>query len=182
MHDNGSCTTKAVNQMHTWCKTSTSSLGGLHICMPAQGLVKPLTALHTRKHYFSQLHLRQPQKTYRNLQHISAVDEEQSTQISHENKQAGARTCKGHRPQLVPSLQPPSLFLGAAKTNKDPEKPQLKQSQPEGELQLLPNRRFFLAALGSLTIGNETQPTMLQLLHCCIAAWMQLHVMLRQCW
>ena len=58
-----------------------------------------------------------------------------------------------------PGLQPSSLPSGGAKTNQDPEKPQLKQNQLEGELQLLPNRRFFLAALGSLTIGNKhSQP------------------------
>lgn len=57
------------------------------------------------------------------------------------------------------SLEPPDRCSGAASHSKDAEKPRPKQSQPEGELQLLPNRRFFLAGLGSLTIGvKHSQP------------------------
>lgn len=61
--------------------------------------------------------------------------------------------------QSAHSLQRPNRYSGAANNSKDAEKPKLKKSQPEGELLLLPNRRFFLAGLGSLTIGDEySQP------------------------
>lgn len=102
LHDNGDCTTEAVNQMHTWCKASTSSLGCPHTCMPAQGIVNPLIIIHTRKHCLSHLHSRQPKRTFRNLQRIFAVEKEQHTETNDETKQqAGARTCEGRRPQLM---------------------------------------------------------------------------------
>lgn len=145
--------------MHTWLD-ATTCLGCLHTCMPAQGSVTPFAVVHRRKRCFLP---RQPRKALRNLTRISAVDEDQRTELN--NKQAGARMCEQLQQQSQSVVDQQSTFLptasdllnccsGAANHSKDAEKPRLKQSQPEGELQLLPNRRFVLAGLGSLTIGD----------------------------
>ncbi|KAL3134028.1 Thylakoid-anchored PsbP-like protein [Trebouxia sp. C0010 RCD-2024] len=100
----------------------------LYVCMPAQDSAMPSPATHKRKHCLTH-------KTHRNRRaeskpsHISAVNEGRRTELNNSNKQADVDN-----------------------SSQGVDQRGLKQSQPVGELQLLPNRRFFLAGLGSLTI------------------------------
>ena len=136
-----------------------TSHGCLHTCMPAQGSVTPLAVVYKRKHCFLRS-VRPPRKPLRNFTRVSAVDEEKRTELSNQNKQqAGVRARPKNAHQSAHSLQRANRYSGAANNSKDAEKPKLKKSKSEGELLLLPNRRFFLAGLGSLTIGDEySQP------------------------
>lgn len=74
--------------------------------MPAQGFVTPLAASYKRKHCFLQ-NVRSSRKALRTFTRVSAVDEEQRTELSNENKQqAGVRARpKEHHPNCA---QPPT--------------------------------------------------------------------------
>lgn len=61
------------------------------------------------------------------------------------------RTCAIDEEQRNEAIDDKKSQTGSSNSSKATDKPRVN-SQPEGELQLLPNRRFFLAGLGSLSI------------------------------
>lgn len=138
----------------------------LHICMPARDSATPLAVSHKAKHCYTHK-LYQSRRGQNKRTRSSAVNEERSTGL-YNSKQAGAHTraetqCSFH------TSEPPRWRSDEGKDSKGVDKPDPKQSQPAGELQLLPNRRFFLAGLGSLTIGDQPHP--LQATCCVMTAY-----------